>query len=134
MLGTVSRRSPEILTFRSQFISHPERESAGGFCERPQTPYGLSFDPEEVPTETEAFCAGAACTSAKAPTGTSFSNGKVSRTMINVSKAHWRVTAARNGKPPARASFRCSTEVGPTGRCRSHGRPQLSFPWRVAPC
>jgi Uma2 family endonuclease len=58
-----------------------------GFSDRAQEPLG------DVPTESEAFLRWAANLDRHQPYKYELSNGKVSRMMINVSRAHWRVTA-----------------------------------------
>lgn len=58
-----------------------------GFSDRAQEPFG------DVPTEPEAFLRWAANLDRHQPYKYELSKGKVSRMMINVSRAHWLVTA-----------------------------------------
>jgi Uma2 family endonuclease len=58
-----------------------------GFSDRGQEPF------EHVPTEPEAFLRWAAKLDRHQPYKYELSRGKVSRMMIRVSRAHWRVTA-----------------------------------------
>jgi Uma2 family endonuclease len=68
-------------------MSYPDYRTAPGFGERSQQPI------EDIPTDTEAFLRWGTTLDPDHPYKYELSNGKVSRTMINVSKAHWRVTA-----------------------------------------
>ena len=67
-------------------MSYPNR-TAPGFGERSQQPI------ENIPTDTEAFLRWGTTLDPDHPFKYELSNEKVSRTMFNVSKAHWRVTA-----------------------------------------
>jgi Uma2 family endonuclease len=58
-----------------------------GFSDRAQEPLG------DIPTEPEAFLRWAANLDRHQPFKYELSRGKVSRMMIHVSRAHWRVTA-----------------------------------------
>jgi Uma2 family endonuclease len=68
-------------------MSNSDYRTASGFGERGQLPI------EDIPTDTEAFLRWGTKLDPDHPFKYELSNGKVSRTMINVSKAHWRVTA-----------------------------------------
>src|ERR1700674_1111537 len=61
--------------------------SSPGFSDRAQEPFG------DIPTESEAFLRWAVSLDRHHPFKYELSNGKVSRMMINVSRAHWLVTA-----------------------------------------
>jgi Uma2 family endonuclease len=69
-------------------MSCPDPRATGGFGERPQEP----FKPEDIPTETEAFLRWGTTLPPDHPFKYELSNGKVSRTMVKVSQAHWLVT------------------------------------------
>src|SRR5262245_49758049 len=58
-----------------------------GFSDRAQEPLG------DIPTEPEAFLRWGTSLDRHQPYKYELSNGKVSRMMIHVSRAHWRVTA-----------------------------------------
>jgi hypothetical protein len=68
-------------------MSYPDHRTAPGFGERSQQPI------EHIPTDTHAFLRRGTTLDPDHPFKYELSNGKVSRSMINVSKAHWRVTA-----------------------------------------
>jgi Uma2 family endonuclease len=68
-------------------MSDPYEKAARGFGERSQEPFG------DIPTEPEAFLRWAASVERHHPFKYELSAGKVSRMMINVSRAHWLVTA-----------------------------------------
>ena len=64
-----------------------DEQMMSGFSDRGQEPFG------DIPTETEAFLRWAANVDRHHPYKYELSAGKVSRMMINVSRAHWLVTA-----------------------------------------
>ena len=68
-------------------MSYPDYRTAPGFGERSQQPF------EDIPTDTEEFLRWGTTLDPDHPFKYELSRGKVSRSMINVSKAHWRVTA-----------------------------------------
>jgi Uma2 family endonuclease len=68
-------------------MSYPDYRTAPGFGERSQQPI------EDIPTDTEAFLRWGTTLDPDHPYKYELSNGKVSRTMIQVSRGHWRVTA-----------------------------------------
>jgi Uma2 family endonuclease len=68
-------------------MNHAKQGTGDGFGERGQAPF------EDIPTDTEGFLRWASKLDRHRPFKYELSNGKVSRTMINISRAHWRVTA-----------------------------------------
>ena len=68
-------------------MSYPDHSTAPGFGERSQPPI------ENIPTDTEEFLRWGTTLDPDHPFKYELSNGKVSRTMINVTRYHWRVTA-----------------------------------------
>ena len=68
-------------------MSYPDYRDAPGFHERSQQPI------EDIPTDTEEFLRWGTTLDPGHPYKYELSNGKVSRTMIQVSRAHWEVTA-----------------------------------------
>jgi Uma2 family endonuclease len=68
-------------------MNHPSRRIAAGFGERAQEPIA------DIPTEVEEFLRWGATLDPDHAFKYELSNGKVSRTMIQVSRAHWCVTA-----------------------------------------
>jgi hypothetical protein len=68
-------------------MSYPDYRDAPGFQERGQ----LTI--EDVPTDTEAFLRWGTKLDPDHPYKYELSNGKISRTMIKVTRGHWRVTA-----------------------------------------
>lgn len=68
-------------------MNDPHETRYPGFSDRSQDPIA------EIPTEPEAFLRWAAKLDRHHPFKYELSNGKVSRMMIHVSRAHWRVTA-----------------------------------------
>jgi Uma2 family endonuclease len=68
-------------------MSYPDYRGAPGFHERSQPPI------EDIPTDTEEFLRWGTTLAPDHPYKYELSNGRVSRTMIQVSRAHWRVTA-----------------------------------------
>jgi Uma2 family endonuclease len=68
-------------------MSDPDTRIAPGFGERSQQPI------EDIPTDTEEFLRWGTTLNPDHPFKYELSNGKVSRTMIKVTRYHWRVTA-----------------------------------------
>ena len=66
-------------------MSDSTHSSNPGFSERGQAPYG------DIPTESEAFLRWGAQLGREHPYKYELSEGKISRMMIHVSRAHWRV-------------------------------------------
>lgn len=64
-----------------------DHRTAAGFGERGQEPF------EDIPKDTEGFLLWATKLERHHPFKYELSDGKVSRMMLNVSRAHWRVTA-----------------------------------------
>ena len=91
-------------------------ETIPGFSDRSQAPIA------DIPTESEEFLRWAVSLDRHHPFKYELSRGKVSRTMINVSRAHWRVTANILGEllqkldrtrfEPGPAEFGVRTGVG----------------------
>ena len=67
-------------------MSEPYEQTASGFSDLSQEPFG------DVPTEPEAFLRWGANLDRHHPYKYELANGKVSRMMIQVSRAHSRVT------------------------------------------
>ena len=68
-------------------MNHTNQGTAAGFGERAQEPF------TDIPTDTEEFLRWGTKLDRDRGYKYELSNGKVSRTMINVSRGHWRVTA-----------------------------------------
>jgi Uma2 family endonuclease len=68
-------------------MSNPYEQTVAGFSDLSQEPF------HDIPTEPEAFLRWAANLDRHQPFKYELSRGKVSRMMINVSRAHWLVTA-----------------------------------------
>ena len=68
-------------------MSNPYEQTMLGFSDLGQEPFG------DIPTEPEAFLRWAASLDRHQPFKYELSEGKVSRMMIQVSRAHWLVTA-----------------------------------------
>jgi Uma2 family endonuclease len=68
-------------------MSNPHEQTMLGFSDLGQEPFG------DIPTEPEAFLRWAASLDRHQPFKYELSQGKVSRMMIQVSRAHWLVTA-----------------------------------------
>jgi len=68
-------------------MSEPNQPNGAGLSERGQEPYG------DIPTEPDAFLEWAASLDRHHPYRYELSKGEVSRVMINVSRAHWRVSS-----------------------------------------
>ena len=88
-------------------MSDPYERAPAGFADRSQDPIA------DIPTEPEAFMRWAANLDRHHPYKYELSNGKVSRMMIHVSRAHWRVTANILGELLAKLD-RTRFEAGPT--------------------
>lgn len=68
-------------------MNHTNQGTPAGFGERGQAPF------EDIPTDVEGFLEWGTKLDPDHPYKYELSNGKVSRMMIHVSRAHWRVTA-----------------------------------------
>ena len=68
-------------------MNHTNKGTPAGFGERGQAPF------EGIPTDVEGFLEWGAKLDPDHPYNYELSSGKVSRMMIRVSRAHWRVTA-----------------------------------------
>jgi Uma2 family endonuclease len=68
-------------------MNHPHEQTTLGFSDLSQEPFA------DIPTEPEAFLRWAAKLDRHQPFKYELSEGKVSRMMIQVSRAHWLVTA-----------------------------------------
>ena len=68
-------------------MNRPSQWTGAGFGERAQEPIA------DIPTDTEEFLLWGTKLDPDHPFKYELSNGKVSRTMIEVSRAHWLVTA-----------------------------------------
>jgi Uma2 family endonuclease len=84
----------------------PYQQTAHGFSDLSQEPF------DSIPTETEAFLRWATKLDRHHPFKYELSEGKVSRMMIQVSRAHWRVTANILGELLAKLD-RARFEAGP---------------------
>jgi phosphoribosylformimino-5-aminoimidazole carboxamide ribotide isomerase len=75
------------LLLRTGPMNHTSQGTAGRFGERGQTPF------EDIPTDIEGFLEWGTKLDPDHPFKYELSNGRVSRTMIQVSRKHWVVTA-----------------------------------------
>jgi hypothetical protein len=88
-------------------MSYADYRTAPGFGERSQQPI------ENIPTTTEAFLRWGTTLDPDHPFKYELSNGRVSRTMIQVSRGHWRIrTGSSEDGFPLDASAPTPTKVG----------------------